>query len=415
MPKPTITLFYQYNPWQCSIGGIQTLMNSFMRHTPPEFSLRLVGTGCDPDQKIGQWHTERFEGRSLEFMPVVYLPDDNVRKLLPTSVRYTAGLRGLNLVSDFMHFHRIEYALASGRWQGRKTLFVHNDIHQQIAGTGKAKDFILWNRFPAVYFALERRLLQQFSEVLSCNSEATALYQKQYPDRADCIRTVKNTVDTDKFYPLPPEEKEQQRQQLAQKLNLPETTRFVLFAGRLHPQKDPLLLVNAIAALQDKNIHLLMAGDGELAEAVRTEIEQLGLGDRITLLGALPLDEIAALDRTVNAFVLSSAYEGLPLVALEVLASGTPIVTTRCGDTPHLLSEQSGVVCEARTPEAIAAAIEQVLGQPEHYPAQACVTSAKPYSVTVVLEDIFTEMLSYWSRHAPEEVATHEDTIRRIR
>jgi glycosyltransferase involved in cell wall biosynthesis len=56
------------------------------------------------------------------------------------------------------------------------------------------------------------------------------------------------------------------------------------------------------------------------------------------MLGSVRQAELAELHRICNAFVLTSAYEGLPLVALEALACGTPVVTTRCGETPNLLS-----------------------------------------------------------------------------
>lgn len=111
-------------------------------------------------------------------------------------------------------------------------------------------------------------------------------------------------------------------------MQLPKDTKFILFAGRLHPQKELLLLVRAIAALGDLNLHLLIAGDGELATQVRAEIEQLGLSKRVTMLGAVVQDELAKLHQVASVFVLSSAYEGLPLVVLEALACGTPVVTT---------------------------------------------------------------------------------------
>lgn len=400
MRKPTLALFYQYNPWNCSIGGIQTLMNSFIKCAPSEFDLRLVGTGYDSKQAAGQWHSESFDGRKLSFMPLFYLPDDNVRRLVPTSVRYTAALRKHDLSADFMHFYRLEYALATSSWQGEKTLFIQNDIRQQVL-LNQDKSAILWQKFPQLYFSLERRMLGQFDQILSCNANSTAFYQEQYPTIANRVHAFSNTVDPEKFYPLTPADREQRRQQLAQELGLPTRTKFILFAGRLHPQKDPLLLLNAIAELQTQlqntDAHLLVAGAGELDGAMRQEIDRLGIGQRVTMLGAVPAARIAQIDQIASVFVLSSAYEGLPFAALEVLASGTPIVTTRCGDTPKLLSENNGVICEERTPIALAQALNQILSHPECYPASACVAAAQPYSAQVVLGQVFEDMLERWA------------------
>ena len=153
-----------------------------------------------------------------------------------------------------------------------------------------------------------------------------------------------------------------------------------LHAGRLHPQKDPVLLVRSIAAMNNSNVHLLIAGDGDLRDEVRAEIDRLGLSQQVTMLGAIDRTELAQLQRVSSVFILTSAYEGLPLVVLEALACGTPVVTTRCGETPNLLTPNSGVVCEERTPVAVADALRKVLHNPGDFPISACVEAAEPYS-----------------------------------
>jgi glycosyltransferase involved in cell wall biosynthesis len=328
-------------------------------------------------------------------MPVLRLANDNVRGLIPTTLKYTLALIGKRFTSDFMHFHRIEPTLATWNWSGDKTLFIHNDIHQQMVSPN-AKQAILWRRFPKAYFALEQRLIQQFNQVFSCNSESALHYQQQYPAIASKVSLIRNTVDNEVFYALPEAEQDQLRVQRAHQMGLPEDTKFILFAGRLHPQKDPLLLVNAIAALQSPNAHLLIAGHGELADPLKAEIERLGQAQRITLLGAVNPAELAHLHRLSSVFVLTSSYEGLPLVVLEALACGTPIVTTQCGETPKLLTPESGLVCSDRSPSAIADALQEVLHHPERYPSHACIQAAQPYSASDVIHSVYHDMLQRW-------------------
>lgn len=263
MRKPVLTIFYQFNPWQSTIGGIQTIISLFIKYAPNEFDVRLVGTGNDSTQGIGKWQEAELAGRAVHFFPLFKLQDDNVRRLIPTTINYTAALMRHCFVSDFMHFHRLEPTLAALRWQGDKTLFIHNDIQTQMKATGN-KNAILWRRFPTLYFAMERLLVDQFTQIFSCNTESLKLYQERYPTIAERVAYIRNTVDNEIFSPLDLEERETGRRNLAQQRGLSEDTRFVLFAGRLHPQKDPILLVRAIAQLNEPNIHLLMAGDGEL-------------------------------------------------------------------------------------------------------------------------------------------------------
>jgi glycosyltransferase involved in cell wall biosynthesis len=394
MRKPVLTFFYQYNPWHSSIGGIQTLISSFIKYAPDEFDLRLVGVGDQHSKQIGVWQEAELHGKKLLFFPLFALENDDVRRLLPTTVRYMATMMGHCFASDFMHFHRIEPTLTTLRWRGDKTLFIHNDIRTQLSQDGQQA--ILWSLVPKVYFALEGLLVSQFSRILSCNSDSTELYKKLYPSLAKRVNYYRNSVDTDIFYPLSVTDTEQQRQQLAQKLGLSTATRFVLFAGRLHPQKDPLLLVRSLLAVNQPDVHLLIAGDGELAAAVRMEVEQLGLTKQVTMLGAVKQAELADLHRLASICLLTSAYEGLPLVVLEALACGTPIVTTCCGDIPAVLAPGSGIVSQARSPMAIATAIESVLQQPNLYSAEACVLAAQPYSAREVMRQIYTDMLQRW-------------------
>lgn len=397
MRKPVLTIFYQFNPWNATIGGIQTLINTFIKYAPSEFEVKLVGTNIDPKNAIGKWQQAEFAGREIHFLPLFTLEDDNVRSLVPTTLKYTTALLGRCFASDFMHFHRIEPTIAAFNWQGEKTLFIHNDIQTQMQAAGDKKA-ILWRRFPAAYFALESLLVRQFSQILSCNTDAAQLYKQRYPSLQDRIAYIKNSFDNGIFYPLKEDEREIKRRELASRLGVDEQTRFILFAGRLHPQKDPMLLVRAFATLKEPHIHLLVAGDGELGVEMRAEIARLGLVDNITMLGAVTQSQLAQLHRVCNVFVLSSAYEGLPLVVLEALGSGTPVVTTQCGETPKLLTADSGVVCSERTPACIADALRKVLRNPGDYPTESCVRTAKPYAASTVVQQVYSEMLNRWEQ-----------------
>ena len=397
MRKPVLTIFYQFNPWFPSIGGIQTVIRYFIKYAAGEFDVRVVGTSDRANFSSRKWQEAELEGRAIQFFPLLTVENDDVRGVLPTTVKYAAALAQYNFASDFMHFHRIEPTLASLNWQGDKTLFIHNDIRQQMTAKDNKKA-ILWRYFPAGYFALEGLLIKQFTEVLSCNTESVKLYQQRYAKLSRRIKYIKNPVDNGVFYPLATEQREEGRRTLAAQMGVSEDTRFLLFAGRLHPQKDPVLLVRSLFAMQQPNVHLLIAGAGELAETVRAEIAQLGLSQQVTLLGAVPPTQLAKLQQVCSAFVLTSAYEGLPLVALEALACGTPVVTTDCGETPKLLTVDSGIVCQERTPEAVASAISQILLRDKNYTIGACVQAAAPYGVRQIVSDVYQNMWVRWEQ-----------------
>jgi glycosyltransferase involved in cell wall biosynthesis len=393
--KPVLSIFYQFNPWHSSIGGIQTFICSFLKYAPPEFEIKLIGTGSKNKATIGQWSEREFAGRAVNFMPLIAVENDDIRHLIPTTLKYTAALFKHDFSSDFMHFNRLEPALAAYKWRGEKTLLMHNDLQKQM-DSKQGNGAMLWQKFPALYFALENQLIKQFDWIYSCHTKTAQFYQQQYPAIADRVSYLKNTVDEEVFYSLDLNSKQQQTMILAQDLELPQDTQFILFAGRLHPQKDPLLLIEAFALLDRPNAHLLIAGAGELKAAIEDKVAEHGLKRQVTLLGALPQAKLAALHQVSDVFVLSSVYEGLPLTVLEALACGTPVVTTNSGETPNFLGIDSGIVCYERTPKAIAVALEQVLQNSDQYPASACVQTAKPYSARAVVGKVYQDMYERW-------------------
>ncbi|MEM6450699.1 MAG: glycosyltransferase [Cyanobacteria bacterium P01_D01_bin.105] len=409
--KPTLTIFFQLDPCNPTIGGIQTCIKYIIKYAPSAVRIQLLGI-THQIAEVGKWQTMRLYGREFRFLPLLHIADDNVRGMIPTTVKYAWALRKYlskrPLTSDFYQFHRIEPTLFTQRLNGTKLLYIHNDIYQEVKGGQKGG--ILWKRFPWLYFALERRLVGQFHHILSCNTESVRLYRQQYPDIAQRVSYVRNTFDSELFYP--PEDKVMARARLAKQLGLPPETRFVLFAGRLHPQKQPLLLVQAMAQLQAQlenarpasqlraatRPHLIIVGKGELEPPIRHEINQLDLRSQVTMLGPMPQSALADLYRACDVFALTSAYEGLARGSLEALACGTPVVTTRAGETPKFLAADSGIVCDRPTPQCIAQCWQAVLTQPDRFPAEACLRVAAPYEARRVVTALYGGLLTNWER-----------------
>jgi len=65
MRKPVLTIFYQFDPWCPSIGGIQTVISSFIKYASSKFELRLVGTSNDTNLHIGKWQEAELAGTEI--------------------------------------------------------------------------------------------------------------------------------------------------------------------------------------------------------------------------------------------------------------------------------------------------------------------------------------------------------------
>jgi len=110
--------------------------------------------------------------------------------------------------------------------------------------------------------------------------------------------------------------------------------RRVLSVGRLDREKNPLLLLDVIAALHqsDPEWRLVIVGDGPLRSQIEARIEELGLTDVVDVRGYIPIDgELPLLYDSNDAFLHVSWTEGVPQVLFEAFAAGLPVVATDVG------------------------------------------------------------------------------------
>ena len=108
--------------------------------------------------------------------------------------------------------------------------------------------------------------------------------------------------------------------------------------GRLFPQKNHALLVAAFAEAfsHADNVHLVVAGEGALGEALRSQAAAVPAGRRVHFVGSR--SDVPALLRAADAFVLSSSWEGNPLCVMEALAAGLPVISTAVGGVTELIA-----------------------------------------------------------------------------
>jgi glycosyltransferase involved in cell wall biosynthesis len=137
---------------------------------------------------------------------------------------------------------------------------------------------------------------------------------------------------------------------------------LVVSVGRLAEEKNQALLIDSLARLahRRRRLRALIVGEGVLEQSLRDHIRSSGLDDVVTLTGRRDdaLDIVAAAD----LFVLSSNREGLPLVLLEAMTLGCPIVATKVGGVADVIHhEQTGLLVEPGNPAALADAIEEAL------------------------------------------------------
>ena len=109
---------------------------------------------------------------------------------------------------------------------------------------------------------------------------------------------------------------------------------------------------------------LLIVGQGPAKAELEARIAELGIGDRVRMMGPLPHDALPALYAAADVVALPSASEGLANVWVESLASGTPIVQADVGGARELVDRPAAGRIVARDPAAIGDAIRELLADP---------------------------------------------------
>ena len=190
-----------------------------------------------------------------------------------------------------------------------------------------------------------------FVLVISCFAKAQ-LYRWISPEDWHKIHIVRCTVDEVFF----------QEAQL-----IPHNAYTIICVGRLSAQKGQILLIEAFARVikAGKTIKLILAGDGELRQAIEQCIQKHQVKEHVEITGWISSDRIRQLLRSARGFVLPSFAEGLPVVLMEAMAMGRPVISTFVAGIPELVRDGvNGWLVPAGDIDALVEAISKLADSP---------------------------------------------------
>jgi len=186
-------------------------------------------------------------------------------------------------------------------------------------------------------------------------SGATKEYVLSLDAKPKKVKVLHNGVDMVKFRPLA-----WKRMEMRRKLNIPESAIVVLTVRRLVYKNgiDTLIEGANIAVKKNPRILFLVVGKGPDSDGVKLRIKQLGIEDNFKLAGFVSDAELPSYYNAADLFVLpSKSGEGLPLVALEAMASALPVIATDVGGIREVLKGDYGKLVPPNEPELLAEAV----------------------------------------------------------
>jgi glycosyltransferase involved in cell wall biosynthesis len=156
--------------------------------------------------------------------------------------------------------------------------------------------------------------------------------------------------------------------EIKRNIGIGEDKKLVLFVGRITSQKGVTYLIQAVPKILSSHpdARFVIVGDGWELGTIKNMIYSMGLGEYVKTLGFLPDHTVKSLMKAADVMVVPSIYEPFGIVALEAMASGTPLVASDVGGLSELVEHgKTGLKIYPANPDSIAWGINTILSNPQ--------------------------------------------------
>jgi glycosyltransferase involved in cell wall biosynthesis len=180
------------------------------------------------------------------------------------------------------------------------------------------------------------------------------------------VHAISNGVDTDRFQPDP----ETDCMGIRRKYNLAADKTLFLYVGRLDGEKRLDTLLDAVSLLPQDDFQLAIAGHGLYEQALRKQVQTLGLEDRVNFIGFVDPADLPPLYNSADIFVMPSPEELQSIATLEAMACGKPILAADARALPELVKPGvNGYLFQACIPEDEAHQMEKIMNESDQWVA----------------------------------------------
>lgn len=320
------------------IGGIRTYIRYI--YSNPAFS-SVEFTLIAPELSDSSYFYNAFEGKSFKYIPTENSPQSLFRAFL-------SEIRSKHY--DLVHSHGFLSA----------TLGAPVAKYYKVPHLLTSHDVLFENQFSGLKGTIKRKLtektLQMVDLIHTVSMDGKRNLQEFYPTlRPEGIRAILNGIDSEMF-------REVLTRDLKGELGLPGDTLLVGFFGRFMSQKGFKDLVKAVILLnhnQGRPVHVVSFGWGGFIREEQQAIDEQGLTEYFHFLPHT--DDMAASLRGVDCVAMPSLWEACPLLPMEALSVGVPLIASDCIGLREVVADTPAMVFAAGNPEALAARLEEFM------------------------------------------------------
>jgi glycosyltransferase involved in cell wall biosynthesis len=183
------------------------------------------------------------------------------------------------------------------------------------------------------------------------------------------------------------------RESLLSEISADKDSIILLGVGELSDRKNHGVSIKALSKIENKNVHLVIAGTGEKKEEFLNLAKEYGVSERVHLLGFRT--DVAELLKSADIFLFPSVQEGLPVALMEAMSCGMPVVCSEIRGNIDLIDETCGMLCTATDDNAFASALEELIERPDMRKAMAgkALERSKNYDIKIIenyMKDIYS-------------------------
>lgn len=207
-----------------------------------------------------------------------------------------------------------------------------------------------------LFYPVERLMASKADCICTINREDYARAQKMHTPKAAYIHGV--GIDTERL------KEGENRTDLRKELGLPQNAFLVLSVGELNENKNQQVIIQAVAQLNDPQVHYILCGKGDRLKELQELVEELHISEQVHFLGYRK--DIAEICRQCDLFALPSRREGLPFAAMEAMYCGLPLVNSGIRGLTDITEDgSSGYICGTDDVQQYADSIRKLKNNPD--------------------------------------------------